>query len=347
MVEAEKEVSPEEDRNRAKEALTELFSEAEFTADFNGDGKPDLLSGNVVVLGNGDGTFNVLPPFSTCNGGLGNPGTCLFANAVADFNGDGIPDLWVMYILLGPGTTGLLLGNGDGTFGPLIDAPANQFIPNPLVADMNGDGRPDIVVTWSPQYVPLLFPGVNGVAVLLNNTPPDFTIKLASGSSTSQTVSAGQSAKFSLLIAPSASFSGTVNLSCGITPVVTPAPTCNLSSSSVQVSSSATQPVTVTVATVGSVTTGTVSYFDFPPRVIPAAWTLMFLGSGWLLLGKRKRLANLAAPLIVLALASCLGCGGSSSSHMTPGTPAGTYTATITATSGGLSHNMSVTVIVK
>jgi uncharacterized membrane protein len=47
-----------------------------------------------------------------------------------------------------------------------------------------------------------------------------------------------------------------------------------------------------------------------------------------------------------LTLASLLGCGGSSS-HTTPGTPSGTYTATITATSGSLNHNTTLTVVVQ
>jgi hypothetical protein len=76
-------------------------------------------------------------------------------------------------------------------------------------------------------------------------------------------------------------------------------------------------------------------------------WTLMLLGSGWLLLRNRERLPSLAAPLVVLALASWVGCRGtSSSSHTTTGTPSGTYTATITATSGSLNHQMTLTVVV-
>ena len=56
-------------------------------ADLNGDGKLDVASGagNVLLLGNGDGTFQ--PPLTL---GAGGPGI-----AVGDFNHDGKPDLAV------------------------------------------------------------------------------------------------------------------------------------------------------------------------------------------------------------------------------------------------------------
>jgi hypothetical protein len=66
-----------------------------------------------------------------------------------------------------------------------------------LIADMNGDGRPDIVFSLSGT-------AVSGVAVLLNTTPkasPDFSIS-SGGSSTSQTATAGQTAKFHLVVTP-------------------------------------------------------------------------------------------------------------------------------------------------
>src|SRR5580704_12972431 len=89
-----------------------------FVADFNGDGKPDILaSDGTLNLGNGDGTFHT---------GTAVTGTPL---AVADFNGDGKPD-----ILASDGT--LNLGNGDGTFHT-----GTAVTGTPLaVADFNGDG---------------------------------------------------------------------------------------------------------------------------------------------------------------------------------------------------------------
>src|SRR5579864_5116786 len=72
-----------------------------FVADFNGDGKPDILTGDGTMnLGNGDGTFTNGTQVEVPDG--------LQVVAVADFNGDGRPDLLVQ----GTGTLLVLLGNG-------------------------------------------------------------------------------------------------------------------------------------------------------------------------------------------------------------------------------------------
>jgi hypothetical protein len=80
-------------------------------ADFNRDGKPDLVVGESVsgevFFGNGDGTFQ-------SNGGVGTFDAASYSVAVADVNRDGWPD-----ILLSNDSTGaveLVLNHGDGTF---------------------------------------------------------------------------------------------------------------------------------------------------------------------------------------------------------------------------------------
>ena len=101
------------------------------TADFNGDGKPDLVTGGDVMLGNGDGTFRhsatLTAPYST--------------PSIGDFNNDGKMDV---LIRTAQGIY-LFLGNGDGTFqsGQMVNAASSGTI---AIGDFNSDGRPDIVL---------------------------------------------------------------------------------------------------------------------------------------------------------------------------------------------------------
>lgn len=64
--------------------------------------------------------------------------------AVADFNGDGIPDVAVT----GDGpTTSVLLGVGDGTMVPGEPVSGGSSGANVLAADLNGDGKTDLVLS--------------------------------------------------------------------------------------------------------------------------------------------------------------------------------------------------------
>ncbi len=74
------------------------------TGDFNKDGKLDLITGNDLLLGNGDGTFQN-PQYIDAGCDI----------AVADFNKDGIPDV-VAGGTVFPYHTRILLGDGTGKF---------------------------------------------------------------------------------------------------------------------------------------------------------------------------------------------------------------------------------------
>ena len=231
-----------------------------------------------------------------------------------------------------------------------------------IAADSSGDAY----VTGGAGGIPLVNPiqsttGIGGSAFVTEFNPAgsalvsEFTVAPGSGQSSSQTVTAGQTATFNLAVTPTGSFAGSVTLSCAITPVVTPAPNCSLPGS-VTVTAGAAAPFAVMVSTIASTTTGAASYPGFPAGWVPLSWAMALSAAGLMSLLNRRRLTTSVAPIIVLvlvlvlvlALASLVGCGGSSSSsHTTPGTPSGTYTATVTASSGSQSQNMSLTVVVQ
>jgi hypothetical protein len=67
--------------------------------------------------------------------------------AVADFNGDGIPDMAVAnYNYEGSGSVTVLLGNGDGTFRSAPDLLTGIWSESPVVADFNCDGVADLAI---------------------------------------------------------------------------------------------------------------------------------------------------------------------------------------------------------
>jgi VCBS repeat protein len=129
--------------------------------DLNRDGKSDLVVANLsgligVLLGNGDGTFQ---PATT----LGSYGA--FSVVVADLNSDGKLDIATTKLADVAGTLEVLLGNGDGSFQPATAyRTGGAYASSIAVADVNGDNKPDLVVSNERGQ---LFGGL--VGVLLGN----------------------------------------------------------------------------------------------------------------------------------------------------------------------------------
>jgi PASTA domain/FG-GAP-like repeat/FG-GAP repeat len=146
------------------------------TASINKDGKADVviagsLSGSpavAVLLNQGNGMFSGELDYT-----LPSPVVSLVSG---DFNGDGITDIAVG-VNPGPGNTGtsgvyVLFGKTDGTFAQPVKIDASLNPTGLAAADINGDGKADLVVADEGAFSPQ----VNGALhVYLGNANGTFT----------------------------------------------------------------------------------------------------------------------------------------------------------------------------
>jgi FG-GAP-like repeat len=276
--------------------------------DVNGDGKLDLVgmgSSLVVYLGNGDGTFqaalNTAP-----NGPINGFDTPLY---LADVNGDGKLDA-----VAGTGIW-YVPGNGDGTFGsPISVVTGNNDALGPFidaVADFNGDGQPDVLITTLGDQ------SEQGFATFLNVNGaigPNFAVAVTPVFPGS--VELGDSATSSVTVTTSNGFSANVALAC----LGLPAGSSCLFSPATSGASSVTSTLTISVGS----TTASGTYY------------VSVVGTGGGL--TRSRLLTLivspGTPDFVLSTPSA------ATATVTAGTPA-TYSLSIGG-SGGFSGNVAL-----
>ena len=138
------------------------------SADFNKDGKPDLVTTNLdgnnvtILLGDGKGGFREAhgSPFAA--------GAAPWAVAIDDINRDGNPDLVVIPYapdVKDPRQVGvtILLGDGKGGFTTMYGSPLPlegcQGPNHVATGDINGDGFRDIVVSCAQSNSIVMFLG--------------------------------------------------------------------------------------------------------------------------------------------------------------------------------------------
>jgi hypothetical protein len=187
--------------------------------------------------------------------------------------------------------------------------------------------------------------------VPLSGTGFDFTATVSGQSSL--TVASGQTASFTIDLAPKGGSNATFTFQCGTLPANA---TCSFNPATDSVAANTTSTVTVQIAT-GKAAATALNEGPSPPRRgpldgWPVAWSAVLVPIAW----KRRRKGRLSiAGLLlsfglILGLCSCSGAGGGTNalppSAPAGATPPGTYSVVITATAAGLSHSTALTLTV-
>jgi hypothetical protein len=340
-------------------------------ADLNQDGHPDAVVLDATIgllslsLNDGTGAF---PPT------LNTPYTYQFAAesygvAVADFNGDGLPDIVVSSantntvslllsiksltkptVTLTSSADSAIVGSAltfeaaitggtataSGTVS-LLDGStqiAQQNLDSSGSADFNLSNLSAGVHTLTLAYSGDTHYAA-GTSAPLSQSVTDFQLAIGTAS---QTVSAGSAANYPFTLTGVAGFTGNVSFSCSGLPSLA---TCNAPTLTVT-TPSATGTVTVN-------TTAATTAQNLAPGGI--TYACLLLGCVSLYRLKRRRPLWMILPLFVLSLSwGPIACGGSSK-HTVPGTPSGTSSITITATTmqNGVTvtHSSTATLIVQ
>ena len=263
----------------------------------------------------------------------------------------------------------MLTNTGDGPLTISSITASGDFISPPgqcagtIAGSSSPYGQPlgycEIAVTFKPQGAGSRTGSLSIVddaadspqSVTLSGTGEDFAVSAAK---TSATVTAGQTASYTLSLASQGGFSRAVSLTCTGAPT---AASCSLTPSSVTVGASGATPVTVRVTTTArsmAVPTGDLHSpgLGSPRFLLLLAWLIALSALAFTRVGSRAlRRTRFWAPLGALLLLVMLwvGCGsgaGTSGPSPTMGTPTGTYMLTVAATSSGLTNNVSLILVV-
>ena len=187
------------------------------------------------------------------------------------------------------------------------------------------------------------------VAVTLTVSPvPDFKTDTPSGGNYSATVTAGGTASYGLEEVPLNGFTGAIGFACSGLPSKS---TCSFNPASANITSSASVPFAVAIATTATTTSvaGIATGLGGSRLGILAGTIIVFLNF-WLLVLRTRRWRRLMMLVLLVCSFGTISCGGGGHSTTTttlPGTPAGTYTVVLTSTSGSITHTTNLTLTVQ
>ncbi|HWW98871.1 MAG TPA: choice-of-anchor D domain-containing protein, partial [Edaphobacter sp.] len=277
-----------------------------------------------------------LSPFSTVTFPATGVGISSAAQTVTLTNNGGVPLLVQNVGIAGD----FVIVPGSNTCGSTVAVSAACTMQVEFAPTVGGPRAGTLTVTDnapnSPQTLSLTGSGV------------DFTLDPNGG--TSLTIVNGQNAVYPLLLSSAANIPGTATFICTGAPANS---TCNITPSSVALGNTTT--ITVTVLTGVSSTAQSSRPLVNRPGMFWLA-TLLPLGLVALRRTRRSWVRSWVASFVLLAcLVGATGCGagraiplqgGSNPGQPIPITPAGTYTIVASASSGGLTRSVNLTLIV-
>ncbi|HEX5410351.1 MAG TPA: SBBP repeat-containing protein [Terriglobia bacterium] len=185
-----------------------------------------------------------------------------------------------------------------------------------------------------------------------NGVLADFSV---STSAPSETTAAGTAVKFGVAVTPNDGFSSPVSLGCQL-PSALADTTCTISPASVTPDGTNPAQATVTITTTArSVVPPGPTSINWPFSHIPGpvAALAAMLALALLAIMARRRKILLGFGVVALSAAMCIGCGSGKSFGVSGnengtgtttgnGTPAGTYTVSINATSGSVTRGTTI-----
>jgi len=242
-------------------------------------------------------------------------------------------------------TTITLAATGNGAIGYTVVA-------NPTHGTLSGTA-PSLTYTPTSGYSgsdSFTFTASNGTVsniatVSITVASEELSWTIPSGSSTTSTVTTGQPATYDLQVAGWVGASGTVTFTCTGVPVDA---TCTVTPPTATLSGTTVIPIVVTVTT----QTGSARMNAMPsPGSTSGTGLPLTLVAGFAvcLLGLRKKYQGMIPWMaIILSISAiCLVTGCVSTAHSNAQTPAGSYNLTVTATSNGVSQDVSLTLNVQ
>jgi hypothetical protein len=224
----------------------------------------------------------------------------------------------------------------DGGRGVAVDATGDAYV-NGYTASAN-------FPTANALQPNFGFGGADAFVTKISTT--DFTL---SALPTAVTVRAGGAASYMLTVTPSGGFTGNLSWNCAGTPAMT---ACSVTPDPLVVTSANPIMATLTLQTSGSGTiaalvppSGPGSYHGAEGKASLVYFSLLVISMLPVYRFLRFTRRAMAGLVLLGTLLLSVGCGGGMRSG--GNTPPGLYGVTVTATSGSLSHNVTVTLVVQ